>query len=56
MVAGTFNVVIAQRLARRNCTNCSTYVDIKSDPRWEYAKKAFMNFDKDILRKELAER
>lgn len=56
MVAWTFNVVIAQRLARRNCTNCSAYVDIKSDPRWEHAKKAFMNFDKDALRRELSER
>jgi len=56
MVAWTFNVVIAQRLARRNCTNCSQYVDIRNDPRWEHAKKAFMNFDKDALRRELSER
>lgn len=53
MVAWTFNLVIAQRLARRNCTNCLTEIDIKWDPRWEHAKKAFVNFDKDRLKREL---
>ena len=56
MVAGTFNLVIAQRLARKNCSKCSMPFDVKSDSRWIHAKRAFMNFDKDRLTKEIQSR
>ncbi len=53
MVAGTFNLVIAQRLARRICPKCATKQSIKDDPRWVHAKNAFTNFDKDALKEEV---
>ena len=56
MVAGTFNLVIAQRLARKNCAKCSAPFDVKDDYRWQHAKQAFMNFDKDRLKKEIESR
>lgn len=54
MLAGTFNLVIAQRLWRRVCTNCATKVLIKDDPKYLYAKNTFTNFDKEALKKEIA--
>ena len=56
MVAGTFNLVIAQRLARKNCPKCSALCDVRNDVRWQHAKRAFMNFDKDRLKKEIESR
>ena len=56
MVAWTFNLVIAQRLARRICTKCCQEVDIKNDVRRRHAKRAFVNFDKELLKKELYDR
>ena len=56
MIAGTFNLVIAQRLARKVCPNCAKEVDVKLDERWEHAKKAFVNFDKELLKKEVMAR
>jgi type II secretory ATPase GspE/PulE/Tfp pilus assembly ATPase PilB-like protein len=49
-------LVIAQRLARKNCTQCCEEVDIKDDIRRRHAKKAFVNFDKELLKKELHDR
>lgn len=54
MLAGTFNLVIAQRLVRKVCSHCLAEIDVKNDERWLHAKKAFSNFDKELLRKELA--
>ncbi|HRU50124.1 MAG TPA: GspE/PulE family protein, partial [Candidatus Absconditabacterales bacterium] len=56
MMAGTFNLVIAQRLARKICTHCAKEVDIKSDEKWTIAKKTFSNFDKELLKKEIFSR
>ncbi len=56
MMAGTFNLVIAQRLARKTCTHCAKEIDVKSDEKRAIAKKAFSNFDKNLLRKEIASR
>jgi len=56
MIAGTFNLVIAQRLVRKSCTHCAQDVSIKDDERWEHAKKTFVNFDKDRLKKEIVSR
>lgn len=56
MIAWTFNLVIAQRLARRNCVKCCEEVDIRNDVRRKHSKRAFMNFDKELLKKELHDR
>jgi type II secretory ATPase GspE/PulE/Tfp pilus assembly ATPase PilB-like protein len=56
MIAGTFNLVIAQRLCRRVCTHCAQEVSMKGDERREHAKKTFINFDKLLLQKEIASR
>lgn len=53
MVAGTFNLVIAQRLGRRVCTRCKTKVSVKDDPHYLYCKKTFKNFDQDLLKEEI---
>jgi type II secretory ATPase GspE/PulE/Tfp pilus assembly ATPase PilB-like protein len=56
MIAGTFNLVVAQRLCRRICTHCAQEVSVKDDDRREHAKKTFTNFDKILLQKEIASR
>lgn len=56
MIAGTFNLVIAQRLCRRVCSHCIEEVSVKDDERREHAKKTFVNFDKELLKKEIVSR
>jgi type IV pilus assembly protein PilB len=56
MIADTFNLVIAQRLGRRVCSHCATKISVKGDPKYQYAKKTFQNFDKEILKKEIQSR
>ena len=56
MLAGTFNLVMAQRLARRVCTHCKNQISIKETPQYTYAKDSFRNYDEDALRKEIASR
>lgn len=56
MIAGTFNLVIAQRLARKICSHCAKEIDIRSDERRWHAKKTFVNFDKEMLKKEIISR
>ncbi len=53
MLAGTFNLVIAQRLWRRVCSHCSAKVAVKDDLRYRNAKQAFLSFDKELLKKEI---
>ncbi|MDR3168728.1 MAG: GspE/PulE family protein [Candidatus Peribacteria bacterium] len=53
MLAGTFNLVIAQRLGRRVCSHCTTKVSVKEELKYQYAKKTFQNFNKDVLKKEI---
>ena len=56
MIAGTFNLVIAQRLWRKVCTHCGQKVKIRSEDeiKFKNAKNSFRIFDKDLLKKELA--
>lgn len=56
MLAGTFNLVIAQRLGRRVCPNCAAKISMKDDAKYQYAKQTFQNFDKEILKKEILAR
>ncbi len=56
MIAGTFNLVIAQRLCRRVCKKCAEEIDVKNDERRVHAKHTFENFDKELLKKEIVSR
>ncbi|MDR0651606.1 MAG: Flp pilus assembly complex ATPase component TadA [Candidatus Peribacteria bacterium] len=56
MLAGTFNLVIAQRLGRKICPHCATKILVKDDPKYQYAKQTFQDFDKEILKKEILSR
>lgn len=56
MLAGTFNLVIAQRLGRRVCSHCASKISVKDDKKYLYARKTFQNFDKEILKKEIISR
>ncbi|MBQ9553409.1 hypothetical protein IJU97_00060 [bacterium] len=56
MVAGTFNLVIAQRLCRNICPNCKTTTNVQADPRYQNALETFKEFDRDALKDELMSR
>jgi type II secretory ATPase GspE/PulE/Tfp pilus assembly ATPase PilB-like protein len=56
MLAGTFNLVMAQRLVRTICPNCKSEQNIKNDPKYQASKKSFTNFDKDKLKIEIISR
>lgn len=56
MLAGTFNLVIAQRLLKRVCPQCKKEHSVKWDPLWEYSKWAFSNFEPEMLKKEILSR
>lgn len=55
MIAGTFNLVMAQRLVRRNCTHCQC--DHQLDPEiHQHVRAAFAHFDQEKLKQELLSR
>lgn len=56
MVAGTFNLVMAQRLARKTCSHCRTAVSVKDDPNYAVSKMCFSNIDKEFLKQEIVKR
>ena len=56
MLAGTFNLVMAERLVRKVCDHCKAQTNIKDDPKFSYAKESFRNFDKELLKKEVVSR
>lgn len=56
MLAGTFNLVMAQRLARRVCDHCKAKTSIKDNPQYRYARDSFKNYDEEALKKEIASR
>jgi type II secretory ATPase GspE/PulE/Tfp pilus assembly ATPase PilB-like protein len=56
MLAGTINLIIAQRLGRKVCSHCATKVSVKDEMKYQYAKKTFQNFNKDSLKKEIISR
>jgi type II secretory ATPase GspE/PulE/Tfp pilus assembly ATPase PilB-like protein len=55
MISGTFNLVMAQRLARTICPVCKAKINIKEkDPRlYKFARETISNIEKDFLRKEM---
>jgi type IV pilus assembly protein PilB len=56
MVAGTFNVVMAQRLIRRLCTDCKHPISIKDTPQRRDAVDAFRGLTPDVLKNEIVSR
>lgn len=56
MVAGTFNVVMAQRLIRRICPTCKTTHDIKGSKKRKDAIDSFHGLDPNVLKKEILSR
>lgn len=56
MVAGTFNLVIAQRLCRKACPHCSKKVKLNNNPMYLNAIETFKEFDKEALKNELISR
>ncbi len=56
MVAGTFNVVMAQRLVRRVCSECKETISLKDSPRIMDAIDSFRWLDQSILKKEILSR
>lgn len=53
MVAGTFNLVIAQRLVRRICSSCQEEKSVKGTQEWKDSIEAFYDLDKAALQKEV---
>ncbi len=56
MVAGTFNLVIAQRLGRKVCSHCAQKIDVKNSNKYQNALETFRDFDRTALKNELVNR
>lgn len=56
MVAGTFNMVMAQRLVRRSCSHCVQKQSIKDSKQRVNAIEAFSGLSQDVLRNEVMKR
>lgn len=56
MISGTFNLVMAQRLTRKICTECAETIDSHDTEEYGNAKEVFVNFEKEALKKELMAR
>ncbi len=56
MIVGTFNLVMAERLARRVCEHCKIQTSAKDNPKYKFARESFRNFDKEALKKEIISR
>lgn len=56
MVAGTFNLVMAQRLVRRVCATCKTETSIKDTAHWKDSIDAFRWLDTSLLKAEIISR
>ena len=56
MVAGTFNLVIAQRLCRKACPHCSQKVNLSNHTMYLNALETFKEFDREALKNELISR
>lgn len=58
MIVGSFNLVMAQRLWRRVCSNCTTKVNAKEKypELYNNARRILARFNKDILKNEIVTR
>lgn len=56
MVAGTFNLVMAQRLVRRVCSTCKKEHSVKDHQHWHDSIDAFRGLDPNFLKNEILAR
>jgi type II secretory ATPase GspE/PulE/Tfp pilus assembly ATPase PilB-like protein len=56
MISGTFNLVMAQRLTRRICSECAHVIDSHETEEYKNAREVFVHFEKEALKKELVAR
>lgn len=57
MLAGTFNIVIAQRLGRRICSHCKVQQKVDTDSlAYQHTKECFLDIDKNFLKEEIVRR
>lgn len=56
MIAGTFNLVMAQRLAKKVCHHCKQQVTIKDTKERNFARESFNTMDKQKLKEEIIKR
>lgn len=56
MISGTFNLVMAQRLTRRICSECAHVIDSHDTEEYNNAREVFVHFEKEALKKELVAR
>ena len=56
MVAGTFNVVMAQRLTRRICPHCTHKTSVKDTLQRSQALDAFHGLNPETLKQEITKR
>lgn len=53
-ICGTFNLIIAQRLARKVCDDCKELINVSKTDFYKYAKGSLANMKEDALKKELS--
>jgi type II secretory ATPase GspE/PulE/Tfp pilus assembly ATPase PilB-like protein len=56
MVSGTFNLVMAQRLTRKICSDCQQQIDSHDEEEYAFARDSFAHFDKAKLKEEINHR
>jgi type II secretory ATPase GspE/PulE/Tfp pilus assembly ATPase PilB-like protein len=56
MVAGTFNLVMAQRLSKKICTTCRAQLNVKDTPHFHDAVDSFNTMEKEELKQEIIKR
>ncbi|AHB41295.1 hypothetical protein P148_SR1C00001G0502 [candidate division SR1 bacterium RAAC1_SR1_1] len=56
MLAGTFNLVMAERLARKVCYHCKQATSVKGTPQHRFAVSSFKNIIPELLKKEIISR
>lgn len=56
MIAGTFNLVVAQRLARRLDSDLKISVSVKDTKEYQWATKSLESFDPETLKQEVTKR
>lgn len=52
-ICGTFNLIMAQRLSRRVCSNCSSQLSVTNSQLWSYSKESLSSMDPKKLEIEL---
>ncbi|MBP7884816.1 hypothetical protein KAZ93_01340 [Patescibacteria group bacterium] len=56
MVAGTFNLIMAQRLTKRVCPHCAHTISIKGTPQRHDAIESFHGIEPNVLKEEIMKR